>query len=120
DDLSATPGVDFTVASGTLVFAPGETSKTIAVTAFADEFGEPTEVFDVYLLSPTNAAIEDGLGICHILDTTQNEAPRITNFVVAQEGQFWTITGKVEDEDRANVTIEFGGILEGHTTGTEI
>ena len=54
---SATGGVDFAVASGTLSFAPGETSKTIALTIVDDLTPEPNESLSVGLSSPSNATL---------------------------------------------------------------
>jgi len=52
---SATPGVDFQVAGGTLTFNPGELQKTIAVPIFGDTVVEDTESFTVSLSSLVNA-----------------------------------------------------------------
>ena len=65
---SATAGSDYQAASGTLTFAPGETSKTITVLVNGDRLGEPNETFSVNLDSPTNATIADGQGVGTILD----------------------------------------------------
>lgn len=54
---TATPGSDFQTASGTLTFAPGETSKPIQVAALGDTDPELDEAFTVTLTSPTNAAL---------------------------------------------------------------
>jgi probable HAF family extracellular repeat protein len=71
---SATAGSDYEPASGTLTFAPGETSKTITVPVYGDRLGEPNETFFVNLSNPTNATIADGQGLGTILD----DEPRIS------------------------------------------
>ncbi len=71
---TATAGSDYQAASGTLTFAPGETSKTITVPVIGDRLPEPNETFSVNLSSPTNATIADGQGVGTILD----DEPRIT------------------------------------------
>lgn len=48
---------DYTSASGTLTFNPGETSKTITVFVKGDHKVEQDETFLVKLLNPTNATI---------------------------------------------------------------
>lgn len=53
--------------SGTLIFAPGETTKTITVSVIGDLLNEPDEIFNVNLSSPTNAVISDGQGIGTII-----------------------------------------------------
>jgi large repetitive protein len=54
---TATPGSDYTAASGTLTFAPGETSKTITVEVIGDTAVEPDETFFVNLANATGNAI---------------------------------------------------------------
>jgi hypothetical protein len=71
---TATAGSDYQVASGTLTFAPGQTSKTITVPVNGDRIAEPNETFAVNLSSPTNATIADGQGLATILD----DEPRIS------------------------------------------
>jgi hypothetical protein len=71
---TATAGSDYQSASGTLTFAPGETSKTITVLVNGDRLPEPNETFFVNLSSPTNATIADGQGVATILD----DEPRIS------------------------------------------
>jgi Calx-beta domain len=48
--------------SGSLIFTPGQTSKTIQVIIQGDNAVEPDEHFFVNLSSPTNATIADGQG----------------------------------------------------------
>jgi hypothetical protein len=71
---TATAGSDYLAASGTLTFAPGETSKTITVLVKGDRLPEPNETFVVNLSSPTNATIADGQGVGTIVD----DEPRIS------------------------------------------
>ncbi len=56
---SATAPSDFTAASGTLTFAPGQTTRTISVTIKGDKTKEASEVFFVLLNQPHNATIAD-------------------------------------------------------------
>ncbi|HEX4733751.1 MAG TPA: Calx-beta domain-containing protein [Thermoleophilaceae bacterium] len=51
----ATAGSDYTAASGTLSFAPGETSKTFQVSTQQDSSVEGDETLDLQLSSPSNA-----------------------------------------------------------------
>ncbi len=68
----ATAGSDFTAVSGTLTFAPGETSQTITVWVNGDTLIEPDEDFGVVITNPNNATIIGGLGLATILnDDTQ-------------------------------------------------
>src|SRR5262249_47280000 len=62
-DGSATSGTvpgtdaDYLPTSGTLTFAPGETSKTITVQVIGDTIVEPNESFYVVLSNPVNTVI---------------------------------------------------------------
>jgi hypothetical protein len=82
-DLSAAAGSDYRAASGTLTFAPGQTSKTLTVLVNGDRSGEPNETFVVNLSSPTNATIADGQGV----GTIRDDEPRISiSDVTKKEG----------------------------------
>ncbi|HEX7313436.1 MAG TPA: Calx-beta domain-containing protein [Pyrinomonadaceae bacterium] len=65
-DGTATQPADYTSASGTLSFAPGETSKTVAVIVKADAVSDTPETFNLTLSSPSNATISDGTGVATI------------------------------------------------------
>ncbi|MUH01324.1 DUF4347 domain-containing protein [Scytonema sp. UIC 10036] len=64
-DESATANSDYTATAytGTFTFNPGETGKTISVTALVDSQFENAETFAVKLANSTNSEIKDGLGI---------------------------------------------------------
>ncbi|MEI6162031.1 MAG: Calx-beta domain-containing protein, partial [Roseococcus sp.] len=65
---TATAASDFTAASGTLSFAAGETSKTIAVAVLGDTVVEADESFSLLLSTATGATIADGTGLGTILN----------------------------------------------------
>ena len=54
---SATAGSDYTATSGSLSFAPGETSKTFTVAIANDAVYEGSEAYSVSLSAPTNATL---------------------------------------------------------------
>lgn len=51
-------GIDFRTQSGTLTFAPGETSKTLTVQVVDNTAAESTELFWLDLNTPVNATVE--------------------------------------------------------------
>jgi hypothetical protein len=50
-------------ASGTLTFAPGETTHDVAINVRGDTLVEPDEYFAVAFSSPTNARLGGYLGL---------------------------------------------------------
>lgn len=73
---SATP--DFLRHIGTLVFAPGQTVKTIVIPLVNDAIGENPENFTVSLLSPVNATLAQDSVIVTILDDDLTNAPLLS------------------------------------------
>ena len=65
---SAKAPEDYTAASGTLTFAPGELSKQVTVAVAGDTLDEPHETYSVELANPVGATIGDGRGAGTILD----------------------------------------------------
>ncbi|MBM3823711.1 MAG: hypothetical protein FJ404_12635, partial [Verrucomicrobia bacterium] len=72
---SAKAGEDFIAASGSLTFAPGQTSKSIGIPVLGDIVNEPDEQFRVVLASPSNAAIARTNAVGTILN--DDDAPKI-------------------------------------------
>ena len=58
-DGTATAGQDYETASGTLVFAPGETQDLVHVTVLDDAHDEGDETLTLYLSNPSGAAAAD-------------------------------------------------------------
>jgi hypothetical protein len=65
---SAAAGADYTTTSGTLSFAAGTVSQTIAVPVAGDSLDENTETFTVTLATPSNATIATAAGTGTISD----------------------------------------------------
>ena len=68
---SATQGTDYTAASGTLTFAPGDTAETITVTLTDDTLVEGDETFQVTLSAPQQATLADATATGTITDNDQ-------------------------------------------------
>lgn len=68
-DGSAHAGSDYNAVPLTLLtFAPGQTTKTVKVKIINDAIDEPDETFSLKLSSPAGGVINDGIGVCTILD----------------------------------------------------
>ena len=68
-DDTAIAGSDYQAQGGTLMFAPGETAKTIRIAIFGDTLVEGNERFDVLLSDASpNANIGDGWATASILN----------------------------------------------------
>ena len=66
---TATAGVDYNATSGTLVFGPGETSRTVIVVVRGDRTREADETFSVNLSGATGGIVADAQGA----GTTRND-----------------------------------------------
>jgi Calx-beta domain/RTX calcium-binding nonapeptide repeat (4 copies) len=93
---TATAGTDYTAANGTLVFGPGETTKTVQVALAGDTVYEPDETFTVTLSNPVNATIGTGSAT----GTIQNDDP------IAQPGHY---QGKTSQEQAWNFDVTSDG-----------
>lgn len=67
-DFGATAGSDYLPASGSLTFAPGETSKAIPVTVIGDRLGENPESIAINLATANSFAYIKELGTVTIAD----------------------------------------------------
>ena len=66
---TATSGTDYEpVEPGELVFAPGETAKTVSVVVVGDELDEPDETVELALSEPENAVLAAAAGLGTIVD----------------------------------------------------
>ncbi len=74
-DGTAVASSDYTQVGNTLTFAPGESTKTIAVQVRGDTAIESNETFLVNLSNATNAALADGQGLGTITNDDAAAAP---------------------------------------------
>ncbi|MFC3880800.1 Calx-beta domain-containing protein [Algoriphagus namhaensis] len=140
---TAIPGLDYTLANGTLSFAAGETSKTVDISIIGDQIVEVDETLPLLLSNPTgtNVTIADGLGTgtitnddqatVTIADVAVNEdlgAATITVFLDSEVNSFFSVdvssadgSALVADGDYSAVsaTLFFGGTA-GETKSFEV
>ncbi len=83
-DGTATAPADYAATSGTLTFAPGQTTQTVTVSVAGDTVDELDETFTVNLSNAVNAAIADGTGLGTILDDDSLPALSINDVTVTE------------------------------------
>ncbi|MFO0668043.1 MAG: Calx-beta domain-containing protein [Polyangiaceae bacterium] len=83
DDTAVTTGLivaggtDYTAQTGTLTFAPGQTTKTILIPITGDTTFEPDETFTVTLAAPVNSTLTDNTAVGTIVN--DDAAPALTS-----------------------------------------
>ena len=129
-DGTALHGSDFTDASGTLTFAPGEVETSLAIDTLSDTSYEPSEAFTVELADAANASIADASGEATVNDddaaptfsvddVSVDEADGIATFTITKTGDtaldasvnVATVDGSAtagEDHHAMSATLVFG------------
>ncbi len=94
-DGTASAGSDYTAKSGTLTFAPGETTKTVAVSIVGDLLSEANEAFRFNLSGASGATISKAQGTGTILNDDQSAATSVITVadISIQEGNPLTLPG---------------------------
>ncbi|GAB5451585.1 MAG: Calx-beta domain-containing protein [Halioglobus sp.] len=75
DDTATVSGGDYDAETGTITFAPGQTSVNVSIQTNDDSILEGDEQFLVNLDTPNNATIADGTGVVVIRDGTELPPP---------------------------------------------
>jgi hypothetical protein len=83
-DGTASAGSDYVATNGVLNFAPGATTRTIAVTINGDMEAEQAETFFINLSGAANATISDNQGVGTILNGQSLPAVSISNPTVTE------------------------------------
>ena len=114
-DGTATQGDDYTAASGTLRFAPGETEKTVSVAVLDDEHDEGEETFTLTLSNPSggNVFLADSTATGTIVNTDPLPRALMTRF-----GRAAAVHVVEQVEERLQAPREPG--LRGRFAGREL
>jgi len=117
---TATGGTDFTNISNRVLFAPGETTKTITVPILGDTIDEIDETFKIQLANPSNAAISDGEGQGTITDNDPLPSITINDHSLAEDALPFTRTFTVtlSSVSGKQVTVEYATANGTATAGT--
>ncbi|HEY2840404.1 MAG TPA: Calx-beta domain-containing protein [Pirellulales bacterium] len=107
---TATEGTDYTAASGTLTFNPGDTSKTIVVNTFGDTAIEDNEMFTVNLTNVSNATISgDPFATGTIVDDDGTPSISIANASLTEGNSGtsqMTFTATLSKPSTSTVTVQ--------------
>ena len=120
-DGTAAAGSDFspvppTALSGTLVFDPGETTKTLDIQTALNMPGEPDETLWVELTSPAHAGIGDSIAVGTIL---AGAGPTLTIFDdAADEGDVMQFRVTLSEAFPQGVTVDYATVQR--TTGDNV
>jgi hypothetical protein len=113
----ATKGADFENVSGTVTFAPGETTQTINIPVKGDLTDEPDQFFFVVLTTPINAVISDAKGLGTIVDNDAPATISINDVTVVEATNFpqssATFTVSLNAPSEKPITVQFS-----HEPGT--
>ena len=105
-DGTATQGEDYTRVSGTLRFAPGETSKTVPVPVLDDAHDEGTETLVLRLSAVRRAVIEDGEATGSIDNSDPLPRAWTVRFGRTVGGQVVDVlTGRLAGGKRSHLTV---------------
>jgi RHS repeat-associated protein len=109
---TALVGSDYTATSGTLTFAPGETSKPISVPIRNDSTLEGDEYFTLRLTSPVNAALRSPTetGIV-ILDDEVTPVATLSTGSVGESGGAGQAIGMINLSMRSGKSVSVGYTL---------
>jgi len=115
-DDTALAGSDYRAAAGTLVFAPGETVKTVVVDILDDNLAEADEAFELRLSNPSASTLGDPVGgaLIGANDGHRVSQPQITaRPVVVSEGDTGTgfvvqLSAAGRNEVRVNFSLANG------------
>ncbi len=107
---SATAGTDYAATSGTLTFAPGETSKTVAVNVIGDTAFEANETFSLVLSGASaNAAIATASASGTIANDDQQAvlSLAIASVSAAENAGTFLFTVTLSQASGSRVTVRF-------------
>lgn len=123
-DGTASAGADYESKSGQLVFAPGETSKTIEVLVQGDTLDEPDETLTLTLSSAVGATLQDAAALGTIED--DDAAPSVSISIAdssALEGNSGTslvaFVVSLSAESGQTVTVDYATIAGSAAAGSD-
>ncbi|HEX6581851.1 MAG TPA: Calx-beta domain-containing protein [Actinomycetota bacterium] len=118
-DADATQPVDYTAASGTLTFVPGDASETIVVSVNGDLVAELDEILDVTLTAPSNATLADAAGIGTIVDDELLPVIDIDEPMALEGSGSIVFTASLSHQSASPVTVDWSTAAGTATNGID-
>jgi hypothetical protein len=120
---SAAAGSDYSSASGTVTFAPGEVTKPVAVTVLGDTLSEASETYFLTLSNPTNAILGRAQGVGTITDNDPLPALSIADAAAVTEGNSGTTSASfgvsLSPASGRAVSVQFATASSSATAGSD-
>ncbi|MDE0227449.1 MAG: hypothetical protein OXJ62_01170, partial [Spirochaetaceae bacterium] len=118
---AADAGIDYRAVTPpqTLVFAAGETERTVVVRTIEDDLDEPDETFLARLGDPVGAAIVRGTGVGAIMDDDQPPALSIHDAAPVEEGAAAVFTVTLPAASGRTVTARWNTVPGSATEGED-
>ena len=120
-DGTATAGTDYRAETGTLMFAGGDSSKTVTVSVLGDEVDEPNETFTVTLSNPSSLALGDDTATGTITD--DDDTPTVTLNLspnpIGENGGTSTVTATLNHPSSAATTVTVTATPESPATTSD-
>ncbi|MBU2960317.1 hypothetical protein KO516_05690 [Citreicella sp. C3M06] len=115
-NVSAIAGQDYQAQSGSVTFAPGQTTASVAVPVFGDMISEPTEAFSLVVTPPSNSVFGTGglVGTATVLDDDSGAGPVISIADgAALEGEYIRFVVTLSEPASDAVTVNYRTLLNG-------
>ena len=106
DGTAKAPG-DYTAKSGTLTFAPGETSKPVSVSSVEDALDEDNETFTLKLSNSVQGTVADGEGLGTILDDDALPSLRVSDASRPEGGAAFTFNVSLSAPSGREVKVDY-------------
>ena len=113
EDATATAGGDYTAATNSLIFAAGDTEKTVTIMLVNDDDAEDVETFRLRLSSPsTNAELGDDSAVAVIRDDDDLPTLTVADAPPAPEGASASFAVRLSRASAQEVTVVYAAVAD--------
>jgi hypothetical protein len=118
-DGTATAGSDYTATSGTLTFAPGETTKTFSVPIIDDALGEANETVTLALSNPAHAVLSASPTATLTINANDLLSFSTSTYRVSESNASATITVRLNGPSNVPVSVDYASSDGTATAGSD-